>query len=241
MHEFSLDNRHKLARPYWARPGFALFAKKADDDEGGVDPLGDDEDDDDEDDDDEDDPDEGKSEDELRAELKKVRASLGKANGSSAKRRKRARELQDELDRLKAAGKPKGKKADDDEDEDELDVDAIREAARREGEKAGNDRVKKAELRTALAKAGVRDDAALKRLVGMVKLDDFDIDDDGEVDGLDDLIDELKADLPALFGTRRKRESVAGDNDRDGGGGRERKTATASEQAAAKLLGRGSR
>lgn len=230
----TLDNRHKIARPYWARPGLALFAKKADDDaEGGVDPL-DGDDPEDEDEDDEDDPDEGKSEDELRAELKAVRTSLGKANGSSAKRRQRIKDLQAQLNKVPT---PKPKKTDD--DDDELDVEAIRETARREGEKVGNDRVKRAELRTALAKSGVRDEAALKRLSTMVNLDDLDLNDDGTVDGIDDAIDELKGDLPQLFATRRRRESVAGANDRDGDRGGDRKPKTASEKAADQLLGRG--
>jgi hypothetical protein len=233
----TLDNRHKIDRPYWARPGFALFAKRADDNDRATD---DDLDEDDEDDldeeDDEEDEDADKSEGDLRAELKAVRASLGKANGSSKRNLRRRRELEAEL----ANRPPAGKKSKGDEVDEDLDVESIRAQAKAEGEKVGNDRVKRAELRTALAKAGVRDEGALKRLSGMVDLDDLDLDDDGNVDGLDDAIEDLRADVPALFDKpRRRRTSVAGDNDRDGGAGRKPAEKTASQRQAESLLRRG--
>jgi hypothetical protein len=236
MDGMSLDNRHKWALPYWARPGIRLI-KKGDDDGTGAGGGGDEEDDDDdEDEDDDDDPDEGKSEEELRAELKAVRKSLSKANGSSAKRRAHAKRLEAELEE---ARKGKGKKKTDD-DDDELDVEAIRAQARSEGEKAGNDRIKLAEVKAALAAAGITDAKTRTRLARMVDLGDLDLDDDGEVDGIDDAIDTLREDLPALFEKpRRKRESVAGGSDRSGAGGGASKAKSASERQAEGLLGRG--
>ena len=36
MHDrMSLDNRHRIALPYWARPGIRAFAKRADDNDRG--------------------------------------------------------------------------------------------------------------------------------------------------------------------------------------------------------------
>lgn len=237
---YSLDNRHKWALPYWARPGIATFAKPADGGGGDDDDLDDDDDDDDGDDDD---PDEDKSEDELRAELKRVRASLKTANGSSAKRRKRARDLQRQLDEARAGsgkgGKPKGGKGGD--DDDDVDVDAIRAAATAEARKASDERIKRSEGKSALLAAGVPADK-VKRAVGLLDLSDLDVDDDGEVDGLEDAVDALKDEWPELFakpGARRKRESVAGDGDRNGERGeRESKTKSASQKQADALLGR---
>ena len=68
-------------------------------------------------------------------------------------------------------------------------------------------------------------------------LDELDLDDDG-LDGIDDAIDDLRKDVPEFFAKKRtRRESVAGERDRDGAEKR-RKPKTASEQAADKLLRR---
>ena len=75
------------------------------------------------------------------------------------------------------------------------------------------------------------------RLVGMLDLDELDLDDDG-LDGIDDAIDDLRRDVPEFFAKKRtRRESVAGERDRDGAEKR-RKPKSASEQAADKLLRR---
>jgi Phage minor structural protein GP20. len=230
----SLDNRHKFALPYWARPGIVSFAKHTD--AGGGDPDDDDEDDDDEDDDDEDDdPDEGKTPEELAAELKAVRKSLEKANGSSAKRRTKLRERERELAALRDNPKPKAKDGED----DKLDVETIRNTALAEGKKAGERLVKSAKVEAGLARAGVTDTKTLARLTRMIDLDELDLEDDGTLDGLEDAIDELKADMPALFGGTRKRRTVAGDADRDGDRAHDRKPKSASEKQAASLLGKG--
>jgi hypothetical protein len=208
----SFDNRHKIARPYWARPGFSTFAKA--DDGGGKDDDLNDDDDDDDDEDDEDDPDEGKTEDELRAELKATRESLSKASGSGKSKRDKIKSLERELAAAKA-GKPVVKGKPDADDKVEVDADAIRAEAKAEAlAEAKRDRIAdKAE--NALARANVVP-AKLKRAVKLLDLDDLDLNADGSLDGFDEQLESLRADMPELFTKTRKRESVAGENDRDG-------------------------
>lgn len=237
---FTLDNRHALAAPYWARPGIRSFAAPADGGGGKGDEDDDDEDDDDEDDDEDDDPDADKDEETLRAELKQVRAALAGAKGSSKRNLRRRRELEAQLAKGGDKGKPKSKGKGDDDEDDKPDVEAIREQARREG-RAEADKVRKADkAELALARAGVAGDAKLKRAVRMLDLDDLDIDDDGTVEGLDDAIAELKSELPELFGTVRKRRSTAGGADRDGDdkAAKSTKGKDASALQAAALLGK---
>lgn len=211
--EATLDNRHSLALPYWARPGVALFAKKADD-EGDVEDEDGDEDDEDE--DDEEDEDEDKSPEELAAELKKVRDALKKANGSSAKKRSTTKQLRARIAELEGAAgaKPKRKK-DDEGDEEEVDLDAVRAAAKAEA-KAEADATRiadKSEL--VLARAGV-DPKRLAKAVKLLDFDDVELNDDGTLDGLDEQIDTLREEWPELFAKPRKRRSTAGQGDRDG-------------------------
>jgi hypothetical protein len=108
-----------------------------------------------------------------------------------------------------------------------------------EGLKEGIARAKKAEAKAALLGAGVNP-ARVVKAVGLLELDDLDLDDDG-LDGVDDAIEDLRKEWPELFAKKRvKRDSVAGERDRDGEReSRRGKAKTASELAAAKLLGRG--
>jgi hypothetical protein len=228
----SPDNRHKFALPYWARPGIATFAQH--DDGGGNDEPEDDDDPEDDEPEDDEDPDEGKSEDELRAELKKVRESLGKANGQSAKRRQRERDLKAQLE---ASKKPKPKS---DGDDDKPDLDAIREEAKAEAraEALAIRKLDKAEL--ALARAGVSP-AKLAKAVKLLDADYLDLNDDGTLDGIDDQLDDLKAEWPELFaGERgtRKRRRVGGDDDRDGSQARGGAKTATERQAASVTRGR---
>jgi hypothetical protein len=210
----TLDNRHKFALPYWARPGIALFAKKTDDGAEGGGGDDDEEDDDDEDDDDEDDDDLGElSEDELRAELKKTRDSLSKASGSSKAKRDKIKRLNAELAeaRKPKTDKPKTAAGDD----DHVDAEAIKAAAKAEARAESDTRIRKTAARAELKAAGIPADQ-VGRLIGLIDLDSLDVDDEGEVDGLDDAIDELKADWPQLFNVksiRRQRKSAAGGSD----------------------------
>lgn len=230
----TLDNIHKIDAPFWARPGFSSFAKA--DDGGGRDDDDDVDDEEDDDDDDEGDDLADLSDDELRAELKKTRESLSKASGSSKVKRDRIKKLRDEL--AEAQRKPTPKKTDDDES-DKPDADAIRAEADRAANERANTRIVKAEARGALAVAGVAPDR-VARAVGLLDLKGIDVDDDGEVDGLDDAIDSLKREWPELFPAERKRRSsTAGDDDRDGDAGRRAKgKKTTSELQAEAMLGR---
>lgn len=227
MEEFLRVEMGEPSLPFFVR-SFAKAASgsSSDDDD-------DDEDDDDEDDDDEDDddPDAEKSEDELRAELKAVRASLSTASGSAKKKRDRIKSLTRELDE---ARKPKPKKGDDDGDDD---IDEKLEAARREGASAALTRAKKAEAKSALLAAGV-DPKRVGKAIGLLDLDELDLDEDG-LDGIDEAIEDLRDSWGEMFARKRqRRQSIAGESDRDGSA-RKPKPKSASEQAAAKLLGRG--
>lgn len=208
----------------------------------------DDDDDDDEDEDDDDDDDEEEEEDdefadlseaEIRAELKKATDRLTKAGGSVRSKRASIRKLKRELEdarKPKPAGK--GKKAGD--DDDEPDLDAIRDAAKAEARAEADARIKRSEAKAALVAAGVTREVAAD-LIGFVKLDDLDLDDDGEVEGLDEEIERIQKKYPAFFAkpTRRRRESVAGGADRDGDGRKPRKPMTASQRQAALVTGGG--
>lgn len=226
----SPDNRHKWALPYWARPGI-LTIKKGGDDSGGGDDDGDDDDDDDDSGDD-DDEDADKSDEELRDELKAVRASLKAANGSSQRRRallKEAKGKIDELEKRKPAVKKPADKADD--TKPEVDVDAITSEAEERGRKAANKETILAKAETALMKAGVPD-GKTARAAKLLDIDELDLR-NGKVDGLEDAIEELKVDWPELFekATPTKRRSVAGGSDRDGGGGPSKKLSATDRQA----------
>lgn len=221
----------EIALPFFVFP----FAKAAP--SGGGDDDGDDDDDDDDDEDDDDDL-EDLTDEQLREQLKAARDSLSKAGGSVKSKRDKIKKLSRELDE---ARKPKpAKKPKDDDDADAPDLDSIRHEAKTEGEKSGLARAKRAEAKSALLGAGVNP-ARVARAVGLLDLDELDLDDDG-LDGVEDAIEDLRKEWPELFAKKRqKRESVAGDNDRNGDGAGERKsgrtTKNASELAAAKLLG----
>jgi hypothetical protein len=231
----TLDNIHKIDAPFWARPGIVSFAKA--DDGGGKD---DDQDDDEDDEDEEDDDLADLTDDELRAELKKTRESLSKASGSGKVKRDRIKQLRAELDEAKR--KPVGKKTDADADGDKPDAEAIRAEADRTANERANSRIVKAEARGALATAGVAKDR-VARAVGLLDLKGIDVDDDGEVDGLDDAIDALKQEWPELFPAERKRRtSTTGDDDRDGDAGKRAKGKPSTDELqAAAALGRTAR
>lgn len=221
-----IDNRHSIDLPYWARPGFSSMAQGGDD--GGGDDDGDEQDDDDEDEEDDrgDDPDAGKSDEELRAELKSVRDSLTKANGQSKARRLKLKQRETEL---AEARKPKPKADDGD---DKPDAEALRATIEAEVNAKANIRTIKAEAKGALRGIGVPSDQVAS-IVNMLSLDDVDVDDDGNVDGIDDAIEDLKTKFPQLFPRSRKKASIAGAADRDGRG--QSKTRTTSQIQADRL------
>lgn len=75
--------------------------------------------------------------------------------------------------------------------------------------------VVKAAARAAFAEAGLvmpkgNGDAAMGRVIRLLDLDDLDIDDDGQVSGLVEQIDDIKADFPELFASTRRPARVDG-------------------------------
>jgi len=243
MHDWITTGERPL--PFFVSP----FAKSAsgssrrdEDDDDSDDDDSDGEDDDDSDDDDSDDDEDeyaDLSESELRAELKKATDRLAKAGGSVKSKRARIRKLNRELEDARKP-KPAGKKKAADDDDDAPDLDAIRDAAKAEAKTEADNRIKRSEAKAALVAAGVSREQAAD-LVGFVKLDDLDFDDDGEVEGLDDEIERIQKKYPTFFAkpTRRRRESVAGGADRDGDGRKPRKPMTASQRQAALVTGGG--
>lgn len=210
----------------------------------------DDDDDDEDDDEDLDDDDEDEDEDdddladmtpeELKAELKAVQGQLARSSSSNAKKRQALKKKEAELiEARKPKAAPKAKPKGDD-DGDAPDLDAVREEGKAAAKAEAQTLIKKAEARGALKAAGVPA-SQVAQLVGLLKLDDIDVDDDGEVDevSLDDAVTALKKAWPALFpkGTRR-RPSTAGDKDRDGRETKPRKPMTTTEMQVAAALGK---
>ena len=242
MHDWITTGERPL--PFFVSP----FAKSAsgssrrdeDDDDDSDDDDSDDEDDDDEDDDDDEEDDDefaDLSEAEIRAELKKATERLTKAGGSVKSKRASIRKLKRELEdarKPKPSGKSKG------DDDEAPDLDAIRDAAKAEAKAEADTRIKRSEAKAALVAAGVSREVAAD-LIGFVKLDDLDLDEDGEIEGLDEEIERIQKKYPTFFAkpTRRRRESVAGGGDRDGTGRRPAKKMTASERQAALVTGGG--
>lgn len=191
----------------------------------------DDDDDDDENDDDDpddDDPDEGKSDEELRAELKLLRVSNAKNKKNSQRNYRRRKELE-----LKV-NTPAVKKPADKADKPEVDIDAERETARQAGLAEGENKAKRADLRAALVAKGV-DPGNARLLLGQVKFDDLEYDEDDELD-TEDAIDDLKIKYPSMFGKVRTAKRVSGDADDKGGKGG--KPLSATEKQARALLGK---
>lgn len=115
----------------------------------------------------------------LRAELDKLRAANRKLKRENARRRV--------ADKTATATSGDG------------DAKTAREAEdARQDAGRWRDRAIRSEARAALAAAGASADR-LPRLVRMVDTAELDIDDDGEVTGLVDQIEELKDDFPELF------------------------------------------
>ena len=110
--------------------------------------------------------------DTLRAEIDALKAQkAGGSDADDADTRRVAAELKDAQDNLTAATK--------------RETAAMKAAARQAIRSAGY--------------TGAADGRMMASLVGMVRIADLDVDDDGEIVGLDDQVEEIKAELPALF------------------------------------------
>lgn len=118
-----------------------------------------------------------------QGELATLRAKLKKANAEAAAHRRQADEL-----------RKKG----------ETEAEAAVRAAKEEAEKGvtatWKPRLVRMAARTALVEAGLV--GKPDRLLRLIDADRVDIDDDGEVTGIDDQIRDLKKDYPDMFGKR---------------------------------------
>lgn len=199
-----------------------------------IDVTEDDDDDDDVTEDDDDDQDDDDADDDADDDEKLKPAGIKALRDERKKRRTAERELA----ALKAR-QPKGKSKKDDDGEDDDDSGPT---AR---EIAAENRLKTAGLRAALTDAGVSTKNA-RLLIGQVKLDDVELDDDDDIEDVDEFIDELKAEFPDLFGKgkadddderpRRRRVPGAGDGARRG---REPVKKSSTDRLVAGLLGKG--
>jgi len=127
-----------------------------------------------------------------QSDIDKLTGALDKERAASKAARAQVRELTTQL-------KTATKKPSTDEAE------AALEAAREEAAAAAEQRLKpvvvNAAAKAALLAAGLNDtsDAKIKKLLRTLDLGDIDIDEDGEVSGLDDQIDGIKDAFPELF------------------------------------------
>ncbi len=133
------------------------------------------------------------------AEWRAAQEKLKKANGQAAAHRKEADEM-----------KRKG------ETEAEANARQAREEAETAASKAWKPRIVKQAARAALVEAGLT--GAPDRLLKLVDVDQVEVDDEGEVTGLDDQIKALKKDYPELFAKRGAARIDAADKGGDGGG-----------------------
>lgn len=133
------------------------------------------------------------------AEWKAQQEKLKKANGQAAAHRK-------EADDLKRKG----------ETEAEANARQAREEAEASASKAWKPRIVKQAARAALVEAGLT--GAPDRLLKLVDVDQVEVDDDGEVSGLDDQIKALKKEYPELFAKRGGSRIDAADKGGDGTG-----------------------
>ncbi|MEU9819200.1 phage scaffolding protein [Pseudonocardia alni] len=195
-------------------PIWPVFGAEDDEDEADDDTIEVGEDDDSDDDEDED----GEKEwtPPTKAEWEKVQRSLKRANESAKKRRVEQKNTGSD--------------------------DAVKKA-----EEAAEKRFKPVAVRSAakaaLLEAGLNDasDDRIKKLMRMIDMDDVEIDDDGDVEGLEDQIDSIKEDFPALFekkteGGTRRRATRLDASGRNGGGGPTKKSTA--ERLAASALGK---
>lgn len=125
-------------------------------------------------------------------------------------------------------------------DGDKPDLDKVRADAVAEADGKWKPKVVRSAARAAFASAGLvlpakNADAALARVLKLLDVDDLEISDDGEVDGLSEQVEEIKTDFPELFTASGK--SRAGRVDGADRGQTNGKAKTASELQAAALLG----
>lgn len=206
----------------------------------------------DEDDSEEEDEDKDKTPEELSAEVKRLRNAYLKKmrQGKNRSQRikdlesdkattdKRFAELEAELKTLRESGGKKGEGEDDEAAKNR--INAMLDKAREEGKNSFKPTVIRMAAKTDLMAAGARS-SVVDRLVKMIDTDDVDVDDDGEIDVTDQVM-QLKKDLPELFGPTRAPRKKPSIKAKDAGGAKgddkdvkQKKSAT--QQAADRLRG----
>lgn len=133
-----------------------------------------------------------------------LEAQLKKANGEAAARRSELKKLTAEIERLREANATAEEKA----------LLQAKKDAATEAEAKLRPAVVRAAARAALGSAGCTDPDVQRTLLRLLDTSRVELDDDGEVvDGLDDQLDDLKAQFPEKFETRRQRVPSARDVD----------------------------
>lgn len=241
-------------QPVWPIMGASEDDPGDDDDEddGVPDPDELDDEDDDDEDDDEDDPWAGKSEADLKAELRRLSGAHGKAKTQAQRWREFAQGKTDTApDGTKRTAPKPAPKTDPKTKSGALtraDLEAAVEEARNEARAETREATIRTTARAELRAAGLslpsdpeESKAVIARAVRLLDLDDVSVE-DGEVVGLDDAIADLKRMLPGMFkagspngnGGRRKAPNPGNTGGGKGGAG---KPKTATEQQAALIFG----
>lgn len=206
-------------------PVFAISGGESDDD---PDDDGDDDDDSEDDDDDSDDKDEDIT---IKAsEKKRMQSAL-------AKRKAELKEARAEAARLKAEMEKNGKKKGKENDDDGPDEETVK-SLREEGAKGRDDFwrplfIRKAAV-AAIAAAGYNGKNP-ERMAKLLDVSDIEVDEDGELDGLEDAIRELKEEHPDLF--KRKAPGSADTRERSDDDGNGKKRISKDDEAQLKQLG----
>lgn len=259
VHPWMIDPRTGLrleavgvvaGRPVW--PIMGASEDDEDDDNDPPDPEDVDNEDDDDEDEDDDDPWAGKSEDDLKAELKRLSGAHRKAKTQAQRWREFGQGKTDTApDGTKRVapkpngdGKPGPKNGALTRADLEAAVEEARNQARAENQVAAITTSARAELRAAgLALPKDSDEAkeTIARAVRLLNLDDVTLE-DGEVVGLDDAIADLKRLLPGMFkagvpANGNGRRPAPNPGNTGGGKGGSGKAKTATEQQAAAIFG----
>jgi hypothetical protein len=194
---------------------------------------------------DDDDDDEDLSPEELRAELKKARAALGRMGKQTVRQRNARKALAKRVRDLEGQSDDEG---DDDEADGEDDKPtaksiqktvsrAVRERERQLQDEHRRDLVS-TRAETKLTRAGVNE-KNLRLLIRELDFDEIDFDPKTRaIDGLDDEIDRLKDEFPDLFRRPRgSRRRVNGGDDREDRSTKRKRPMTTTEIQAAQLRG----
>lgn len=132
--------------------------------------------------------------------------ALRREREARASEKKRADELQKELDDMKAASQTDQEKA----------LSESRKEAVKETTTLFEAKIRRTEVRSALRAAGITNDKALDLAAGAAAFAELKVEDDGSVEGLDKAIEAFKKDTPELFA---KAKANGGDVTRGAQGG----------------------